>query len=99
MNQERVTNMVGLAQRAGQLVTGTEFVLGAIADHRARLVILASDASANLTKKINDKGSYYDVPVVQPLTVMELSAAIGHQRSVVAVVDAGFAQALSKLLT
>ncbi|WDF83743.1 YlxQ-related RNA-binding protein [Lacticaseibacillus pabuli] len=96
-NTEQMKNLLGLAQRAGKLETGTDFTLKAVAAKKAKLVILATDASSNLTKKIQDKCNFYDVPLAVPMTVDDLSIAIGHVRSVVAVMDAGFAKSLAKL--
>lgn len=97
-DKERLMNLLGLAQRAGKTETGTDFVLTAIQQQKARLVIIASDASANLSKKINDKGNFYKVQVASPITGDELSTAVGHKRSVIAIMDAGFAKAIAKLL-
>lgn len=94
---EKISNLLGLAQRAQKLETGTDFTLKAITSQKARLVVLASDVSENLDKKMRDKSSFYEVPLISPLTVDELSIAIGRERSVVAVMDAGFAKAILKL--
>lgn len=90
-------NLLGLAQRAGKLETGTDFVLRAITAQKARLVVLANDASANLDKKMRDKSAFYKVPVIAELNTVELSIAVGHKRSVIAVMDAGFAKSITKL--
>lgn len=46
----RALSQLGLAMRAGKVVTGDEIVLKAIRSSEAKLVILAGDASDN-TKK------------------------------------------------
>ncbi|MFD1394039.1 L7Ae/L30e/S12e/Gadd45 family ribosomal protein [Lacticaseibacillus jixianensis] len=99
MTKQQALNLLGLAQRASRLTAGEGFVLAAIRDHSAKLVLVASDASANTRKKFSDKGSFYQVPVNFSLTSLELSSAIGRQRSVIAVQDRGFAEKLVKLLT
>ncbi|KRM55707.1 YlxQ-related RNA-binding protein [Lacticaseibacillus sharpeae] len=93
----KLMNLIGLAQRARKLETGTDFTIKAIAGGKARLVILANDASANLTKKITDKAAFYHATVITPLTETELSIAIGHKRTVIAILDAGLAKAITKL--
>ncbi|WP_127848088.1 YlxQ-related RNA-binding protein [Lacticaseibacillus hulanensis] len=93
----KLMNLIGLAQRAGKLETGTDFTVKAITNGHARLVILASDASDNLTKKITDKAAFYHATVITPLTEEEISIAIGHKRTVIAILDAGFAKAIAKL--
>ncbi|WP_125704316.1 L7Ae/L30e/S12e/Gadd45 family ribosomal protein [Lacticaseibacillus daqingensis] len=99
MTKEQALNLLGLAQRARRLTTGETFVLGAIRDSSAKLVLVASDASANTKKKFTDKSSFYEIPLVDSLTTMELSHAIGAKRSLIAVCDIGFAKKLLKLLT
>ena len=55
---------MGLAQRAGWIISGEELVVKAIQDGKAKLVFLAHDAGPNLTKKIQDKSHYYQVEIV-----------------------------------
>ncbi|MDT8950131.1 YlxQ-related RNA-binding protein [Lacticaseibacillus paracasei] len=99
MQKQDVLNLLGLARRASRLVTGDNLVLGAIRSREAKLVYVANDASANTRKKFSDKSSYYEVPLVTEFSKMELSQAIGSDRSIIAVVDAGFAKKMQQLLT
>ena len=99
MQNQAVLNLLGLARRASRLVTGDNLVLGAIRSREAKLVYVANDASANTRKKFSDKSSYYEVPLVTEFSKMELSQAIGSDRSIIAVVDAGFAKKMQQLLT
>ena len=59
MNQDRLLNMLGLAMRAGKLVTGEEAVVKEIRSQNAKLVFVAQDAGKNTHKKIQDKSTYY----------------------------------------
>jgi len=47
--------MLGLAQRAGKLISGEELVIKAVQSGQARLVFLANDAGSNVTKKTTDR--------------------------------------------
>lgn len=96
--KQQVINLTGLAKRAGKIITGEELVVKSIQQGKAVLVFLASDASSNLTKKIIDKTNYYETPVSQFFTEMELSQAIGQNRKVVAIVDGGFAKKMESLM-
>ncbi|MEW3594645.1 ribosomal L7Ae/L30e/S12e/Gadd45 family protein, partial [Enterococcus entomosocium] len=60
MNKTKALNMLGLAMRAGKLVTGEEMTLKEIRNEKTALVIIASDAGKNTQKKIKDKSSYYE---------------------------------------
>lgn len=97
--QQQAANLLGLARRAGKLTMGEGFVLSAIRDGSAKLVIVASDASDNTKKLFTDKSSFYEVPINASFTKLDISDAIGAPRTAVAVQDQGFAKKLIKLLT
>jgi ribosomal protein L7Ae-like RNA K-turn-binding protein len=90
--------MLGMAMRAGKLVTGEEGVVLAIRQNKVNLVFLAEDASPNTTKKITDKSIYYKVPVMTVESRYELGHAIGKaERVVVGISDKGFANKMKTL--
>ena len=95
MIPDKVHGMLGLARRAGKLLIGTENVLRQIRGKHATLVILATDASSNTTKTIENKCGTYDIPVIRRYTADELNAAVGKDDAkVFAVTDRSFAEAL-----
>ncbi len=96
--KQRLLQLIGLAQRAGRIVSGEEFVVDAIRKGQTRLVFLAEDAAANLTKKISDKSNTYQVEIVTAFSTLELSAAVGKTRKVVAVTDAGFTKKMRSIM-
>ncbi|WP_078806394.1 YlxQ-related RNA-binding protein [Pilibacter termitis] len=98
MNKERVLNLLGLAQRSRNLVTGEELVLEEIRRQKAKLVFIANDASENTKKKITDKSKTYEVNYNLFFSHQELSNAIGASRKVIAVTDKGFAKRMIELL-
>jgi len=99
-DQDRTLSYVGLALRAGKLVTGDEAVLKAVRDGTARIVLLANDASDNAKKKYRDKCLFYNVPIVEQYQRRELGHSIGkYERVVVAVTDEGLSGLVRKSLT
>ena len=99
MKAEKWMSLLGLANRARKVISGEELVIKEIRNGRAKLVILAKDASSNTSKKIQDKCRYYEVPVVFADTREVLGQAIGKDaRVAVAVVEAGFAKKLATML-
>ena len=94
-NKIKALNLLGLAQRARKLESGSPTVLRS---KQARLVIIADDASLNTKKQFLDKSDYYDIPSIVTLTKAEISQAIGKERTVCAFTDDGFAQSFKKLL-
>ncbi|MGQ7462878.1 YlxQ-related RNA-binding protein [Streptococcus suis] len=96
--KQKILNLLGLAQRAGRLVSGEELVVDAIQKKQAKLVFLADDAAGNLSKKISDKSHTYQVEVVTVFSTLELSAAVGKARKVLAVTDAGFTKKMRSIM-
>ncbi|RAK23411.1 ribosomal protein L7Ae-like RNA K-turn-binding protein [Anoxybacillus vitaminiphilus] len=99
MNNKQWASFLGLANRARKIVSGEELVVKEIRSGRAKLVLLAEDASVNTAKKIQDKCSSYHVPLRKVTDRYELGHAIGKEaRVVVAVTDEGFAKKLMTML-
>ena len=59
MNKQKALNMLGLAMRAGKLITGEEMTINEIRKRKVNLVIVTIDASENTQKKVSDKSKYY----------------------------------------
>ncbi|HEX7057852.1 MAG TPA: ribosomal L7Ae/L30e/S12e/Gadd45 family protein [Bacilli bacterium] len=90
---------LGLALRAGMLKSGDDTVYDAIKNGSAKLVIIASDASANALKKAMDKCRHYRIPLAEGGTRQELGACLGKaERVIVAITDSGFANLIGKRL-
>ncbi|HEY4553167.1 MAG TPA: YlxQ family RNA-binding protein [Bacillaceae bacterium] len=99
MEQQQWMSLLGLANRARKVISGEELVIKEVRSGRAKLVILSADASLNTGKKIQDKCSYYKVPVRFAATRAQLGHAIGKEaRVAVAVTEEGFARKLASLL-
>ncbi|MDW8713006.1 YlxQ-related RNA-binding protein [Streptococcus suis] len=96
--RHQILNLLGLAQRAGRLVSGEDLVVEAIQKGQAKLVFLAEDAAGNLSKKVTDKSHTYQVEVVTVFSTLELSAAVGKARKVLAVTDAGFTKKMRSIM-
>lgn len=95
---KQVTQMLGLAMRAGCVVTGEERVVQTIRSGQAKLVLIANDAGFNSHKKLTDKSRYYEVPLLNHFDRQTLGHALGKgERVAVAVTDKGFAAQLLKL--
>ena len=91
MNKQKISNLLGLAQRARKTVLGEEFALKSLSKNEYNLIFLASDAGQNIKSKILKKAKYYNVKVIDCLSTIELSKAIGKEnRKVIVVSDKGF---------
>lgn len=99
MMNSKLFQWLGLAYRAGRIVHGEEGVLKAVRSGQAQLVILAKDASEATAKKMINKCTFYDVPLIRTLSRQELGQAIGKaERVIVAVTDQGFAKRMLNLM-
>lgn len=91
-------NLLGLALKAGQLVTGEELVLQSIRKKQAKLVIVATDASDNTKKKLQDKCHYYEIPYQEAYSQAEITHALGKKRTACALVQDGFKKRMVEIL-
>ena len=90
--RDRILALLGIAQKARAVASGSFLTEQAVAKQTAKLVIIASDASANTRDSLEKITYYYKVPVLVYGTKETLGHAIGQsERSCVALLDAGFA--------
>lgn len=95
MKQNKVLSMLGLAKRAGKVVSGEFSVEKAVRSGKAYLVIVAEDSSANTRKNFTNMCTYYKLPLIFIGTKEILGHAIGcESRASVAVTDSGFARSI-----
>lgn len=92
---EKFLGMLGLAKRAGKVMTGEDKCSKAVKTNAARLVIIACDASLNTKKSIINSCKYYNVKYTEAATKAELGKYTGAEsRAVVSVNDDNFAKAI-----
>mgnify|MGYP002570187709 FL=1 len=91
----KVLGSLGLAMKAGDVVSGEFMTEKSIREGIARLVIVAKDASGNTKKKFADSCHFYHVPYVE----FGDKEMLGKEfRASVAVTNSGFAKAIGKNL-
>ncbi len=102
MNQNKLCGMIGLAKRAGALITGAPLVCEAVRGKTPpKIVLLASDAAENSCKRVANCCAYYHVGCVKiDVTTEALAHAIGKRGfvSAVAIADENFAAAIKELI-
>jgi len=95
----RILGLAGLAVKAGKAACGEFAAEKLIRSGMAKIVLVASDASDNTKKKFTDKCTYYKVPIYICSTKEKLGHATGREeRSSIALSDAGFSNAIEKLM-
>lgn len=84
---------LGLAFRAGKVVSGTDTVIEKLRKKQLYLILLASDASDNTKKKINDKAKTYGTKVIETYDSQTISISIGKSNiKVIGITDEGFSK-------
>src|SRR5699024_3241825 len=91
-SKQKLLNLLGLARRAGKLVTGEALVLDAIRSGKVSLVFCGSDGGQTSKKKFTDKTTSYNVASSTTLSRQELADATGLARTVIGIADQGFAK-------
>lgn len=99
MKQSRILSLIGLATKAGNIASGEFSTEKAVKEGKAKLVVIAEDASENTKKMFTNMCTFYKVPIFFIGEKAELGHAMGKEiRASLAVLDKGFADAIVKKL-
>lgn len=91
--------LLGLAQKAGKIVTGDMAVQAALAHKRVKLLLIAADASAGSKAKFRQLADRAPANCVECATKAALGASLGKgPRAAVAILDQGLATAIHRAL-
>lgn len=98
--EDRLINAFGLAKRAGKCVVGTEMCVENIRAGKAKLVVCASDLSANTIKRFKDSCSYHNTELIfVSVDKMVLGQKLGKNNgtSSAAILDESFVNICRKI--
>ena len=96
MQKQKALNLLGLATRARKLISGTDTVIAGLKKKQVKIVIVASDLHENSDEKVRRAAKNAGVKVFDTFTSEELNHAIGKNRKVLGVTDAGFSKSIVK---
>lgn len=97
--QNKILSTLGLAMKAGKVVSGEFATENAVREGKAAIVIVAEDASDNTKKLFNDKCTFYHVPIYFYGNKELIGHAIGKEmRASLAIVDTGLAKSIEREL-
>lgn len=97
--RQKAFSFLGLATKAGKLFSGEGTCEAYIRANKAKLIVVAEDASDNTKKKFTNMSNYRNVKIFFFGSKEELGKHIGKgSRSVIVIVDEGFAKGVSNLL-
>ena len=95
----KILSMIGMAMKAGKVVSGEFSTEKAVKTGKAFLVIVSEAASDNTKKMFRNMCSYYEVPMYTYGTKEDLGHSMGKEfRASLAVTDEGFAKSIEKRL-
>ena len=95
----KIYSMLGLATKAGRIVSGEFMTEKAVKSGTACLVIVSEEASDNTKKMFTNMCRFYKVPLHIFGTKEELGAAMGKEfRASLALTDPGFAKSIQEKL-
>ncbi len=95
----KILSMIGMAMKAGKVVSGEFSTEKAVKTGKAFLVIVSEAASDNTKKMFRNMCSYYEVPMYIYGTKEDLGHSMGKEfRASLAVTDEGFAKSIEKRL-
>ena len=96
---DRVFSMIGMAMKAGKIVSGEFATEKAVKTGKAFLVIVSEAASDNTKKMFRNMCTLYEVPMYTYGTKEDLGHSMGKEfRASLAVTDEGFAKSIEKRL-
>lgn len=99
MKPDKVLSMLGIAAKAGGVVSGEFSTEKAVKDGRAYLVIVAADASENTRKSFRNMTDFYEVPMYLYGDKESLGHFIGKEfRASLAVTNEGLAHSIEDKL-
>lgn len=95
---DKLRGMLGLAQRAGKLISGTDLTVAAVRSGKAVVALLDAGASENAEKKLSDACKSHGVPLMR-LPEELLAESTGKDgRMMGALTDRGFAEKIILLI-
>ena len=99
MTNSKILSLIGLATKAGKIVSGEFSAEKSVKTGNGFLVVAAEDASENTKKKFRNMCSFYQVPIYFYGDKESLGRAMGKEyRACLAVQDENFAKAIMKEL-
>ena len=97
MKQNKTLSMLSIAAKAGKVASGGFLVEKSLQEYKAKVVLIAEDASDNTKKHFNDMCSYRSIPYMEYSDKESLGRAIGKElRATLCVTDEGLAGQIQK---
>ena len=97
---DRIYGILGIAAKAGKLMSGFDSLQEGISKKQVNLVIVAQDASEKTKKEMQFICHKYGVPCIIFGNIQENSHAIGkNNRAIIGICDSGLANKFLELIS
>lgn len=97
MGTKGALNLIGMGKKAGYVAVGETASLISINKKKAKLIIVASDASDNTLKKFGNISKSKEIKIVIDFSKSELGAILGKEYvSIITVNNEDFSKAILK---
>jgi ribosomal protein L7Ae-like RNA K-turn-binding protein len=98
MHSQKLTGILSICRKAGKLALGFDPMKEAMEKHKVSGVLTASDISPKTYKEVCYFCEKNHVPVCPvPMTMLEIGSTVGRKAAVLAVLDTGFFDRMTKL--
>lgn len=99
MQEEKLLGYLGLATKAGKLVTGYNTCLDMIPRGKLKLIILAEDVGEKTKKRFEQKCESYGIEIRTGIDADSMSKACGKRsKGIFGITDKGFAGSIIALI-
>ena len=99
MNEQKLTALIGFAQKAGKVAAGDDMVIAGIKKKQVFFVILAENASENSCKEVLYYVNKYQVPHIVWSDKENLGCMIGKSpRAALGITEKNFALGMQKCI-
>lgn len=95
---DKFLSLLGMARRAGKISLGHDAAKDSANRKKAKLIVLALDASERLKKEFRTKAENTHTDILfSHYTIEEISLAVGSKAGVLTVDDGGFSKKLREI--
>ena len=95
----KIINLLGLATRARNIVSGDNAVENALKLNKVKMLIISEEASDKTKKNYKFYANKYNIPIIFIGTIEELSKAIGeNNRAIIGIKDINIVKGIQKLI-
>lgn len=99
INNSKLCGLIGLATKAGKIVTGTDACLEDMKKGKVRLIMVAQDAAERTKFTFMQEAEKLHIKIFEVLSIEEMSRAMGKvNKAVIGIKDNGFSNKMISII-